>query len=699
MARNVDVNVNANTENAEKKLKSFQLSLRNAGKSGNNASNDIAKGFLKAFATIEGIKKAFDFAKKSLEEFEKRAGKPSGFTAIQKVVDDIQAQVGSVLSPVMEELGKIFEKNRDRILGAVRDIADGVVRFGQAAYQFIQAIKSGIMGLFNLVEAGIGTVVSSAIKGVQFLIDQVNNGLKLLPDKFIPDSWIEGLEGASASLGAFTKAIDEEFGESADKAVQDFAQMSDAIKATWKILSTPPSVGIINLPTQAEIKAAEDRKKLREQNLKDIRNIEEREAQALIDNMQGHFQLMLRLAALDKQERMQVNTQFYNRLEEIQLIQYEREVEELEESYQKQLKIAGTNSATLVSIEQWKAAQIRGINRKLRDQEEKEVIEYTTFRSNLTKENTAKLVAAEQRYLDTVAAQDKSGYTERLQSIQAYQDESTKIYAAALKANVINQEQYNAFILELDRALIEERKAANEEYIQYQLSVASKTISAMQDVLGAVDSLFSTYHKYQLDRIDEEVERQKEAAKRNIRNKRDLEKAYAEIDKDAAARRRKLAKAEAAINIAQAIMNTAQAVIKAIADYGFPWGVVVGAIVGALGAAQVGIMVAQYAKMATGGIVQGDQTTGDLVPARLNSGEMVLNKAQQSRLFAIAEGRERPTGAATNITTGDTNIVINGNADIPALERALAQNRSQQIEDMRRLLNDMAYTGQLRMAA
>ena len=46
---------------------------------------------------------------------------------------------------------------------------------------------------------------------------------------------------------------------------------------------------------------------------------------------------------------------------------------------------------------------------------------------------------------------------------------------------------------------------------------------------------------------------------------------------------------------------------------------------------------------ATGGIVGGNSKSGDRVLARVNSGEMILNAAQQAQLFAIANGRMQPT--------------------------------------------------------
>ena len=46
-------------------------------------------------------------------------------------------------------------------------------------------------------------------------------------------------------------------------------------------------------------------------------------------------------------------------------------------------------------------------------------------------------------------------------------------------------------------------------------------------------------------------------------------------------------------------------------------------------------------KFASGGIVPGTSYSGDMVNARLNSGEMVLNQVQQQRLFdMVANGAQ-----------------------------------------------------------
>ena len=72
---------------------------------------------------------------------------------------------------------------------------------------------------------------------------------------------------------------------------------------------------------------------------------------------------------------------------------------------------------------------------------------------------------------------------------------------------------------------------------------------------------------------------------------------------------------------------------------------------GISGTAQLVSMVATISQFATGGIVGGNSKSGDRVLARVNSGEMILNAAQQAQLFAIANGRMSPT-VNTDVLTG-----------------------------------------------
>lgn len=67
-------------------------------------------------------------------------------------------------------------------------------------------------------------------------------------------------------------------------------------------------------------------------------------------------------------------------------------------------------------------------------------------------------------------------------------------------------------------------------------------------------------------------------------------------------------------------------------------------------------------RFADGGIVGGSSFTGDRVPAMVNSGEMILNKTQQARLFKIANGGAPGDNAVTfHISGTDLVGVLNNN--------------------------------------
>ena len=68
-------------------------------------------------------------------------------------------------------------------------------------------------------------------------------------------------------------------------------------------------------------------------------------------------------------------------------------------------------------------------------------------------------------------------------------------------------------------------------------------------------------------------------------------------------------------------------------------------------------------KFAEGGIVGGSSFTGDRVSAMVNSGEMILNKTQQARLFKIANGGAPGDNAVTfHISGTDLVGVLNNNS-------------------------------------
>lgn len=80
-----------------------------------------------------------------------------------------------------------------------------------------------------------------------------------------------------------------------------------------------------------------------------------------------------------------------------------------------------------------------------------------------------------------------------------------------------------------------------------------------------------------------------------------------------------------------------------------PWGWIAFA---AIGLAQLTAMIASVksaGSFATGGVIGGNSYAGDRLTAHVNSGEMILNKQQQARLFNIANGLVRPVMIAPQV--------------------------------------------------
>lgn len=118
--------------------------------------------------------------------------------------------------------------------------------------------------------------------------------------------------------------------------------------------------------------------------------------------------------------------------------------------------------------------------------------------------------------------------------------------------------------------------------------------------------------------------------------------------------------------IAQAIVATQLGAAQALA-LGPILGPPLAAKVSALGAINVATIIATAIKgYEQGGIIPGTSTSGDRVMARVNSGEMILNRQQQTQLFNMANGdgggnvAEEIRNLARAIMDQPINLVVDG---------------------------------------
>ena len=119
---------------------------------------------------------------------------------------------------------------------------------------------------------------------------------------------------------------------------------------------------------------------------------------------------------------------------------------------------------------------------------------------------------------------------------------------------------------------------------------------------------------------------------------------------------------------AEATINAYVAANKALKTGTPPLSVAIAAAVLAQGLANVVQIESQ--NFATGGIVQGNPSRGDVVPANLTAGELVLNQAQQENLVG-----NMGNNVTVNISAPlvDETIV---DTIIPAIQSAISDNRA-----------------------
>jgi hypothetical protein len=168
-----------------------------------------------------------------------------------------------------------------------------------------------------------------------------------------------------------------------------------------------------------------------------------------------------------------------------------------------------------------------------------------------------------------------------------------------------SEEAYNAAVIESKGKIIEAEKAVQDA----ALANTQKVFDSIGTIGGAVEELFGSLAE----------------------------------DNEAMA---EFTKAIALFNIG---VSTAEAIAKGIAGAsGVPFPANLAAIATTIATVIANIVKAKQVlskettpkapKFAQGGIVQGVSFTGDNITARVNSGEMILNAAQQARLFSMASG-------------------------------------------------------------
>ena len=251
------------------------------------------------------------------------------------------------------------------------------------------------------------------------------------------------------------------------------------------------------------------------------------------------------------------------------------------------------------------------------------------------------------KHLEGITAPDRRSLQERLADEKAQLD---RFYREMLEMAILSEDQKE----ELERQYFEKRRVLIEAQKEAELDAINELKQARKDLAKeSLDSLVSTVNTFSSiakenseARLDVRIaEIEAEELSEEEKNKKILE-----AQKMAAKEQYRIELWQWTVSSLQAAANIAEGISKCFAEQG-PYGFITSALVAAAGAAQIATIIAskpQPPAFATGGVVPGNSYSGDRITALVNSGEMILTRQQQARLFDIA------TGAAA----GETNINI-----------------------------------------
>ncbi len=234
-----------------------------------------------------------------------------------------------------------------------------------------------------------------------------------------------------------------------------------------------------------------------------------------------------------------------------------------------------------------------------------------------------------------------------------FDEEGWASYAEKIKAAVQQLED------EKTRLEREAQNARNAE----QLELIQTHLNAVQSITSQFYELMSTLSSSLCDLYEAEAEVKTAAVEEQYANgeisAEEYEEKIEEIEKEEAEKSYKIQMWEWSANLLNAAAASALAIIQTLADSTLPTYAKMAMIplVSATGAAQLAAIAMNKPvapSFATGGIVQGNSYSGDNVKANVNSGEMILNAAQQKELWLMANGEKNTSPSAQNINIHNT---------------------------------------------
>jgi len=472
----------------------------------------------------------------------------------------------------------------------------------------------------------------------------------------------------------------------------------------------------IRLAHQAMIDAVNKNRirinRINEANAGEVKNAEIIEAQitAVQSKYAGERTKAVIKATESERNAWAANVRAYNdAMEQIKLsgmTEQERELAALEKQVKGYIDAAQKIGKGTVEIEEWAASQRSDIVAKYYVDAQLEHEEYITALLREEEETNKQIAALHEQIASTqagimkrVTAHEAGEYEARRMAIRETLKEETAWFDEGSQERVRLADMARQQIEEIDRQEKEARIKAQEELERQQqeswqrmAGFAMSWGDAAVSSLNSVMSVFTNMNNNKIKEIDASSRKEIDAINKSEKSEEVKAMQIDKIEKEAAAARLDIAISQWKQDKAMAVINSAAAVVKTMASTPYPANIPLAIAQGVAGAAQVAIIEQNKPKMQFGGFVPGQSWSGDQVDIRANSGEAVLTPEQQRNFMLMANGGV--SGGTQSVNMGDTNIVINGNADsgtVDAVGQTLAEHRQGIIE----LLYDAERRGEI----
>ena len=334
-------------------------------------------------------------------------------------------------------------------------------------------------------------------------------------------------------------------------------------------------------------------------------------------------------------------------------------VSEIEE---KRIMLAAKTSAYTQMIKSAQGAISGDLEREKNTREEiarlaKEIAEYEMSGEGLADKYSAKWTE------ETSWEDQKASLVEARDAIIEMQKALESDLGDMNDEKTVLMKKYRDAVLQINKEIAEGEKQSNDQ----RLEAFKQTFDLIGGYIQQTAQLIQQAMQFQLEAVQTEKESELASLEAAYKKGEISEEQYnakkEQIEKEAAQKEYKIKMWEWAANIAQATANIAMAAVGAAAQTSGNAAarIIAMSLIGAAAGIQLASLIASKPvppSFASGGIVQGNSWSGDNVRANVNSGEMILNAAQQKALWETANGRGS-YGGGVNVTINNSaaNIV------------------------------------------